>query len=40
MLFVLNNPYYKAILEYYIINSIYYSLEYSNILIKNKGFCS
>ena len=40
VLFILSSPYYRAILKYYIINSIYYSLKYSNILIKNKDFYS
>ena len=40
MLFVLSNSYYRAILECRIVNSIYYNFKYSNILIKNEGFCS
>ena len=40
MPFILDSPYCKAILESRIINSIYYNLEYSDILIKNKGFYS
>ena len=38
--FVLSSPHYRAILGRRIVDSIYYNLEYSNILAKNKGFCS
>ena len=38
--FVLGGSHCKAILERRIVDSIYYSLEYSDILTKNEGFYS
>ena len=38
--FVLGGPHCRAVLGRHIVNSIYHSLERSDILIKNEGFCS